>query len=103
MLKAPMTAAEFEAIQPRLGRLSGDTVKIARRVLVDGKSQAEIAEETGLTRQRVSKMVQRVVAAANEFPPDWERVDEWMPPELATKVRTLAAEARSNAQEKAHA
>ncbi|MGN9500126.1 TrfB-related DNA-binding protein [Pseudomonas syringae pv. aptata] len=103
MLKAPMTATEFEAIQPRLGRLSGDTVKIARRVLVDGKSQAEISEETGLTRQRVSKMVQRVVAAANEFPPDWERVDEWMPPELATKVRTLAAEARSNAQEKAHA
>ncbi|MHA6557396.1 TrfB-related DNA-binding protein [Pseudomonas viridiflava] len=65
-----MTAAEFERIQSRLGRLTVDTVQIARRVLVDGKSQAEVAEETGLSRQRVSKMVQRVMAAANEFPPD---------------------------------
>ncbi|MGX0954898.1 DNA-binding transcriptional regulator LsrR (DeoR family) [Pseudomonas viridiflava] len=70
MQKVPMTAAEFERIQSRLGRLTVDTVQIARRVLVDGKSQAEVAEETGLSRQRVSKMVQRVMAAANEFPPD---------------------------------
>ncbi|QHQ29929.1 transcriptional regulator KorA (plasmid) [Xanthomonas albilineans] len=98
-----MTAAEFESIQPRLGRLTVDTVQIARRVLVEGKSQAQIAEETGLTRQRISKMVQRVMSAANEFPPDWERVDEWMPPELAMRVRALAAEARTTAQEKKHA
>ncbi|WP_374728882.1 TrfB-related DNA-binding protein [Xanthomonas hortorum] len=44
-----MTAAEFERIQSRLGRLTVDTVQIARRVLVDGKSQAEVAEETGLS------------------------------------------------------
>ncbi|MCE4302531.1 TrfB-related DNA-binding protein [Xanthomonas hortorum pv. vitians] len=100
MQKVPMTAAEFERIQSRLGRLTVDTVQIARRVLVDGKSQAEVAEETGLSRQRVSKMVQRVMAAANEFPPDWERVDEWMPPELAKQVRALAAEARTRMQEK---
>ncbi|MCC8616303.1 TrfB-related DNA-binding protein [Xanthomonas vesicatoria] len=103
MQKVLMTAAEFDSIQPRLGRLTVDTVQIARRVLVDGKSQAEAAEENGLSRQRVSHMVQRVMAAANAFPSDWERVDEWMPPELAKQVRALAAEARTTTQEKNHA
>ena len=94
MAKVTMTADEFERIQPRLGRLTLDTVQIARRVLVDGASQVDVAHESGLTKQRVSSMVQRVIAAANEFPSDWECVDVWLPPAIAERVRQMAVEAK---------
>lgn len=99
-----MTAEDFEALRPHLGRLTLDTVEIARRVLVDGETQTAVAQDTGLTKQRVSGMVNRVRAVADEVPAGWERVETWLPPELAEKVRQMAADAKAAAQqEKAHA
>lgn len=91
-----MTAADFEAALPRLGRFTEETIDIARSVLVEGKSQVEVARERGLTRQRVSSMVKSVLSAANEVPREWERVEVWLPPALAAKVREMEATAKTN-------
>lgn len=95
-----MTDAEFERIKPRLGRLTVDTVQIARRVLVDGIPQKDVAEDAGLTKQRVSSMVRRVLAAAHAIPSDWVRVEEWFPPDVAAKVRKMAADAKASQEKK---
>jgi hypothetical protein len=90
-----MTPARFDALLPLLGRLSLDTVQIARAVLVDGQTKAEVAKAAGVTRQRVGQAVQRVEAAADTAPEGWEKVELWLPPELARHVEQLAIEARA--------
>lgn len=92
-----MTPEEFEAVQRRLGRMTLDTVRLAREVLVDGKSQAEVATANNLTRQRVSSAVARIVKAASDVPPDWQKVEVWLPPAMAEQVRSMEAEARQEA------
>lgn len=82
-----LTNDQFDAILPRLGRLSMDTLNIAREVLVDGKSQSEVAREHNLSRQRVHGMVTRVNAAINDIPLDWVRLDTWLPKEMADKIQ----------------
>lgn len=91
-----MTAAEFDALLPRLGRLTVDTVKIARSVLVDGQRPSEAAAQHGTSRQRVNAILKRVEEAAREFPTDWRRVDVWLPPELAAQVEEWAQRARAD-------
>lgn len=90
-----MTPARFDALLPLLGRLSLDTVQIARAVLVDGQTKAEVAKAAGVTRQRVGQAVQRVEAAADTAPEGWEKVELWLPPELARHVEQLAIEAHA--------
>lgn len=97
MMNRLMTAEEFDALRPRLGRLSLDTVNRAREVLVDGQRQSEVARKHGLTRQRVSGMVARVLAAAHGIPRGWEKVEVWLPPAVAEQVRTMEADARVSA------
>jgi hypothetical protein len=75
-----MTAQEFEALRPRLGRLALDTVEIARAVLVEGVKPAEIATRHSMSRQRLHGIVQRYRAAAQELPTVWRRVEVWLPP-----------------------
>lgn len=91
-----MTAEEFEALRPRLGRLALDTVEIARAVLVDGMKTTEAANLHNMTRQRVHGIVQRFRAAAQEVPTGWRRVEVWLPPELAAKVEAMADQARAD-------
>ena len=100
MADVTMTAQEFDELRPRLGRLSLDTVELAREVLVNGKTQSDVAREHGLTRQRVSGMVSRVIAAANEIPRGWEKVEVWLPPALAEEVRKMEADAKAEARTK---
>ncbi|MBC1154416.1 hypothetical protein FSG43_022615 [Escherichia coli] len=97
MTEVKMTPQEFDELRPRLGRLSLDTVELAREVLVVGKTQSEVARNHGLTRQRVSGMVSRVIAAANEIPRGWEKVEVWLPPDLAEQVRGMEADAKAHA------
>ena len=99
--KNSMTAAEFDALIPRLGRLTVDTVSIAREVLVDGLPQSKAAEKHGVTKQRVSDMIARVVAAANDVPRDWQRVEVWLPPHLAEQVRAMEVQAKADAASRA--
>jgi len=91
-----MTPEEFEALRPRVGRLSMDTVELARSVLVDGATQSEAAVQHGMSRQRVHGIVQRFKAAAEDLPTDWRRVEVWLPPHLAAQVEAMAREARIN-------
>jgi hypothetical protein len=93
-----MTPEEFEAVQRRLGRMTLDTVRLAREVLVDGKSQAEVATANSLSRQRVSSAVARIMKAASDVPADWQKVEVWLPPAMAEQVRTMEVEARQQAQ-----
>jgi predicted DNA-binding protein (UPF0251 family) len=95
MVTSPtITADEFEALRPRLGRLALDTVEIAHAVLVNGMKPTEAAKHYGMTRQRVHGIVQRFRAAAEEVPTGWRRVEVWLPPELAAQVEAMAEKAR---------
>jgi TrfB plasmid transcriptional repressor len=91
-----MTAEQFEALRPRLGRLALDSVEIARAVLVDGLKPTEVAATHKMTRQRVHGIVSRFRAAANQVPTGWKRVEVWLPPELAAEVEAMAEKARAD-------
>ncbi|PJX19990.1 hypothetical protein CAP48_19500 (plasmid) [Advenella sp. S44] len=80
MARPTMTAEAFEALQPRLSHLTLSTIEITREVLVEGKSQSEVA---------------RVRAAAKEIERGWRKVEVWLPPEMAEQVRKMEAEARA--------
>ena len=93
---AKMTAKEFEAIMPRLGRLTLDTIKVARSVLVDGLSLTGAGELHHTSRQRVYAIVKRFEAAVEEVPRGWKRVEVWLPPELADQVESMATKAKAS-------
>ena len=95
MAKVSMTAQEFDSLVDRLGRLTPESIAIAREVLVDGLPKARAAERHGLTQPRVLAIVERVLAAARDVPRDWVRVEVWLPPELAQQVREMEARARA--------
>jgi hypothetical protein len=89
-----MSAAAFEAVLPRLGRLSLDSVKTARAVLVEGLGLSEVAQRHGTSRQRVHAIVKRFQAAMDEVPAGWRRVELWLPPEMVAQVEAMAEQAR---------
>lgn len=92
---ATMTPEEFDAVQSRLGRMTLDTLRLAREVLVDGKSQTEVAAAYNFSRQRVNLAVQRVVKEAKQVPANWQLLEIWLPSELIARVREMEAEARA--------
>ena len=92
-----MSAEEFDALLPRLGRLSLDTVRIARAVVVDGHRPADVARTHGMTRQRVNGILRRFQHAEREVPKGWRRVEVWLPPDLAQRVEEMARDARATA------
>lgn len=94
--KTTMSSQEFDSLRPRLGRLTIDSFDVARAVLVEGVRPIEVAERHGMTRQRVHGIVQRFLAAANEVPTRWRRVEVWLPPELAEQVEALAEKVRAD-------
>ena len=96
MASGTMTLTEFDETLPRLGRLTLDTIKIARAVLVDGKRPAEAGQENGMSRQRVNAILKRFELAAKEVPKDWRKIEVWLPPELAAQVEALAQKARDD-------
>lgn len=98
MSKERMTAAEFDALAPKMRRVTVGTMEVMRRILVDGESRVDVAASVGLTPQRVGAMVKQFRAAQNDIPPNWIEVKEWLPPELAAQVRKMAAEARESAK-----
>lgn len=92
-----MTPEEFDSLAPRLGRMTPESVAIARAVLVDGIPKFVVAQQRKLTKPRVGAIVDRVLAAAQGVPRDWVRVEVWLPPELVPQVREMEAKARANA------
>jgi len=70
-----LTAAEFDALRPHLGRLTMDSVEIARLVLVDGVKQSEAATRYSMSRQRIHGIMVRFAAASQAVPTGWRRVE----------------------------
>lgn len=103
-----MTAAEFDGLRPMLKTLSRERVAAARAVLVEGKTQAEVAEHHGWSsRNSVASCVDAVwrkletlqasqmaaAKAATLLPPGWEQVTLIAPSQLVAKFRREIAEA----------
>lgn len=95
MREGTMSAADFEALKPRLGRLTIDSFNIARAFFVEGKRPVEVAAQHGTSRQRVNGIIRRVEEAMKDVPADWRRVEVFLPPELAAQVERMAEEARA--------
>jgi hypothetical protein len=98
MMKVSMKAEEFDSLRERLGKMTPESIAIAREVLVDGVPKFLVAERHRLTQPRVGAIVDRVLAAAQNVPRNWERVEVWLPPELAQQVREMEAHARARAK-----
>ena len=92
-----MSPNKFEAARKRFGRLSDETIEMARLVLVEGKGQTEIAKQYGLSRQRVSLAVKQVNSAIEDIPKGWVKLEIWMPSAMANRVKKMADEARKSA------
>lgn len=95
MPKIRMTEEEFDKLRPLIGRLSVDSVEIARQVLVFGKTQSEIAKIKNMSKQRVFGLVSRFLSVAQIIPQGWEKVEVWLPPEMAKQVREIEIKAKA--------
>lgn len=94
-----MTEGQFETVLPLLKRWSPDAVKIAKSILVDGVSRREAAEQAGVSLTRVGTICVNVAELLPEDLPDgWERVEVWLPPVQARKVREVASKALETAR-----
>lgn len=97
---ALMSAEEFERVmdvmagQSRGRGFSNRSRHAARLVLVMGASIAEAAEDAGLARQVVHRLMSRIRARMETLPPDWLRVEVWLPAVEARQVMDLAAALR---------
>lgn len=82
---------EWEQLQPALRTLSDSTRSTARKVLVEGRSAPDVAQELGCARQTVHAAVKRVRArlekheAAALVP-----VLVWVPLEVVEEVKSHA-------------
>ncbi len=83
-----MSAEAFEQQKHKLKTLSVKTNDLARLVLVEGLTAAEAAKRVGMSRQNVSKTMQRVNFFLADIPSDWEYFEAcWMPKNMAAEVR----------------
>jgi hypothetical protein len=96
MKEERMTAEAFDALAPKMRRVTVGSMEVMRRILVGGESRDQVAASVGLTPQRVGAMVKQFRAAQSDIPASWVEVREWLPPELAAQVRKMAAEAKAN-------
>lgn len=87
-MKKKITVEEFKELIPKLKGLSRDTLDILKGVWVDGKSQTEMAEEYNITRQSVSKMVQRANRIIEKAPVGWVKFEGFMPPEMLKEINS---------------
>jgi hypothetical protein len=81
-------------------RLTERSRAMARAILVDGRTPAEVGSEYGVSRQRAADAARRVVDAADrnrEIPADWQRVTVRVHPGLVKVVRYLERMARFRA------
>ncbi len=90
MAHARMTQAEFDALRPNLGRMALDTIDIARLVLVEGMTQAEVATTYNMSRQRIFGILERFQKTVQAIPRGWRKVEVWLPLDLAAEVEALA-------------
>jgi len=87
-----MSEEDFELAKHKLGRLSQNTINLAKLIIVGGLKPAVAAKEVGMSRQNVSKSMLRVYAALSDTPNGWVRVECWAPSDLAVEfLRSVEA------------
>jgi DNA-binding transcriptional ArsR family regulator len=94
--KRSLTKRDFDAVVKRLN-ISEQAADMARRVLVGGEMQKDVAAACKLTISAVSHHVSRVWAAhveAQEIPAGFERITAVLPTEKAEIVRTWERDSR---------
>lgn len=96
--KLRLSAEEFDAQQHKLKRLSGNTIDLARFIIVEGLTPAEAARKTEISRQNVAKTMARVYRLLSDVPDDWEFFSDWMPKSLAEEVREKILVAKEGLQ-----
>ncbi|CAE6850899.1 MAG: TrfB-related DNA-binding protein [Burkholderia gladioli] len=97
--KKRLTAQEFEAIRPYLSRLKERNVHALQQILVDGRTQTEIAGELGVTNKAVSQMVSKAWQFHidhGERPNGWTSISVTLPPDMADMVKDMERKAREN-------
>lgn len=82
-----MTAEQFDRFLPALRRFSQGSVELLRAVLVDGLSASDAVEQFGVSRQNVSRLLIEVRKIRASVPRDWVFFQEFMPAEMAERVR----------------
>lgn len=96
-----MTPAEFEAAIERLQHFSGNTISLARLILVDQQQPVDAAKAVGYTRQNAHQQMKRVYAVLNDYPEDWVKYEgDFMPSEMAKEVRKMVASAKEELSSK---
>lgn len=94
MSRKKMSAHEFAAACPRLAHLSVRSVELARKVLVEGQRQVDVADEAGISKQSLSGIIRRVRQAIDSVPDGWVKVEVWLPAEKAKEVEDMADKER---------
>ena len=89
-----LTEEQFDQLRPKLKRLSVGAVEVAYAVLVEGKSQAEVARQTGRTRSGVQNICKRVMDRVEDVPPGWVKAEICLPPNLMEQVIQMEKKAR---------
>jgi hypothetical protein len=93
-----MSKADFELAKHKLGRLSLNTIKLAELIIVEGQIPAAAAKVVGMSRQNVSKSMQRVYAALSDVPDGWVRLECWAPKDLADQLLKQVEDAKKQQQ-----
>ncbi|HBZ8360508.1 TPA: transcriptional regulator, partial [Escherichia coli] len=78
-MKRRLTPSEFDQAVKRLPRaMKARNIQIARAILVEGRKQAELVRETGLSRTAIAAVVRKIREAHETYgqPPEgWERIE----------------------------
>lgn len=82
---------QWQQLQPALRSLSDSTRSTARKVLVEGRSAPDVAQELGCSRQTVHAAVKRVRARLEKHDADaLVPVLVWVPQEAVEEVKNYA-------------
>lgn len=85
--KQLLTQKEFEETISQFKGMAIENIAIARQVLVDGKTQSHVAKSSGITRQRINAIVKLILKTTKNVPPDWVKIEVWVPENLANEVK----------------
>lgn len=94
--KKQLTQEEFNSLRPFLSKRLN--VNALYQVMVEGKRQADVAREVGVTRKAISQSVGKLWQLHIEHgqrPEGWVAVNVALPQELAEVVNDMARNARA--------
>lgn len=87
-----MSAEVFEQLLELLQNKSGGrsysdkSIEAARLVLVMGATKTEAANDTGVSKQTVDQLMNRIRRRMEAMPQGWVKVTQWFPAEVAKQI-----------------